>query len=232
MDEKNDIDKIKLDFLSHVYHELRTPLTSIKAYCDMVLMLEDEEGETREEFLQYIVEECDRLMRMINNLLDVSKIESGKMEWYFDSVDLSEVIYDSVNIMRNMAQNKGLSLEINISEELPPVQGDRDKLVQVITNFLDNAIKFTEEGEIVVGAEFLDSELKLYVSDTGIGIAAENQESIFEKFSQVGKILTDKPQGSGLGLSICREIVNHHKGCIGVESEVGVGSTFYFTLPV
>jgi len=229
---KDELDKIKLDFLSNVSHELRTPLTSIKAYCDMLLMLDDEERETREEFLNYIIEECDRLVRMINNILDVSKIESGKMEWYFDSVNLTEVIHNSVNIVRNMAQNKGLSIEINISEELPSVWGDRDKLVQVMINLLDNAVKFTKEGRIVVGAELVDNQVKLYVSDTGIGIAAENQEFIFGKFNQVGDILTNKPQGSGLGLSICREIVNYHGGRIWVESEVGVGSTFYFTLPI
>lgn len=231
-DELDNVSKIKLDFLSHMYHELRTPLTSIKAYCDILLMLEDEEKETREEFLQYIIEECNRLVRMINNILDASKMESGKMEWYFHPVNLTEVVPDSVNIMRNIAQNKGLSLEMNISEKLPSVRGDRDKLVQVITNLLDNAIKFTKEGEIVVGAELLDNEVKLYVSDTGIGIAAENQEIIFGKFNQVGDILTSKPPGSGLGLSICREIVNYHGGRIWVESDVGVGSTFYFTLPI
>jgi len=231
-DNLERVNQIQLDFLSNVSHELRTPLTSIKSLCEILLMFGDDDAETRQEFLQNINEECDRLLRLINNILDFSKLESGKMEWHAESVDMGEVISTATNVMLGMAQAKGLALESEVPEDLPSLNADRDKLVQVVTNLIGNAIKFTDEGEISIGFECSNGELLTYVSDTGIGIADENHELVFEKFKQVGDILTDKPSGTGLGLSICREIINHHEGRIWVESELGKGSTFYFTLPL
>jgi len=231
-DNLERVNQIQLDFLSNVSHELRTPLTSIKSLCEILLMFGDDDAETRQEFLQNINEECDRLLRLINNILDFSKLESGKMEWHAESVDMGEVISTATNVMLGMAQAKGLALESEVPEDLPYLNADRDKLVQVVTNLIGNAIKFTDEGEISIGFECSNGELLTYVSDTGIGIADENHELVFEKFKQVGDILTDKPSGTGLGLSICREIINHHEGRIWVESELGKGSTFYFTLPL
>ncbi|MFQ6041093.1 MAG: sensor histidine kinase [Candidatus Poribacteria bacterium] len=224
--------RTRLDILSNVSHELRTPITSIKAFCDMLLMFGDEDKEVREEFLQSIIEECDRLINMINEALDISKMESGKMEWIITDVNIAEVISASVNLIQGMLKTNGLALETKVNGDLPVIQGDRDKIMQVIVNLLSNAIKFTAEGQIILGAENGNNEVTVYVSDTGIGIEPEHQELIFEEFYQVGDILTDKPKGTGLGLSICLDIVTYHGGRIWVESEPGVGSTFYFTLPL
>ena len=153
------------------------------------------------------------------------------MEWNIESVDMKEVIHTAANIMRGMVQEKGLTLQVNMPEELPPLNAEKDKFVQVFINLISNAVKFTDEGQITINLECSEEQFSVYISDTGIGIAPENQESIFEKFHQIGNILTEKPPGTGLGLSICREIINHYGGRIWVESELGVGSTFHFTLP-
>jgi len=195
-------------------------------------MFGDDDAETRQEFLQNINDECDRLIRLVNNILEFAKMESDKMEWITESVDIGEVIHTAANVMLGMAQEKGLTLEVKVLEDLPAIDSDKDKLISVVTNLISNAVKFTDEGQITIGVECSEEELQVYVSDTGIGIAPENQELIFEKFHQGGDILTSKPSGTGLGLSICRDIINHHEGRIWVESELGVGSTFYFTLPL
>lgn len=226
------IEQSQLDFLSNVSHELRTPLTSIKSFCEILLMFGDDDAETREEFLQNINEECDRLLRLINNILDFSKLKSGKAEWNIEYVDIGEIISKTVTIMSGVAEEKGLTLDAETPEDAPILHANTDKLVEVITNLIGNAIKFTDEGHIKIGFECSQGEVLVYVSDTGIGIAPENHELIFERFNQVGDILTEKPSGTGLGLSICREIINHHSGRIWLESELGKGSTFYFTLPL
>jgi signal transduction histidine kinase/DNA-binding response OmpR family regulator len=235
-----ELDQMKDSFLSTVSHELRTPLTSIKSFSEILLNY-DEDRETQKEFLNIIKEESDRLTRLINNFLDLSKIEAGRMQWETVELSLAEVIKTAINATQALAAKTNLRVEANVSPDLPTIMGDKDRLVQVVTNLLSNAIKFTSEGGMIqLKAQILNKSktkrdsgmVMVSVSDSGIGIAAEDYKSIFEKFKQVGDTLTDKPQGTGLGLPICKEIIEHYGGNIWVESELGKGSTFFFTLPV
>ncbi|TET68184.1 MAG: response regulator [Dehalococcoidia bacterium] len=238
--ELQQLDQMKDNFLSTVSHELRTPLTSIKGFAEILLSYE-EDRETQREFLTIINNESDRLTRLIDDFLDLARIESGRMRWESAELAIPDVIKNAVEATQSLAKQKNLRVSINSEPDIPAIWGDRDKLVQVVTNLLSNAMKFTpEEGEIRVGAQVLKENeaedvspmIRVSVSDTGIGIAPEDYQAVFEKFKQVGDTLTDKPQGTGLGLPICKEIVEHYRGKLWVESELGKGSTFYFTLPV
>jgi len=238
--ELQELDQMKDFFLSTVSHELRTPLTSIKSFAEILLSYEDEDKETQREFLTIINDESDRLTRLINDFLDLSKIKAGRMQWETVKLAIPEVIEISINATHALFAQKDLRADVDLGPDLPPISADKDRLVQVVTNLLSNAIKFTPEGgEIRVRAQiFKDGEaegvsdmIRVGVSDTGIGIAPEDLEKVFEKFKQVGDTLTDRPKGTGLGLPICKEIVEYHGGRIWAESEPGKGSTFYFTLP-
>ncbi|MCZ6680627.1 MAG: HAMP domain-containing sensor histidine kinase [Candidatus Poribacteria bacterium] len=222
----------QVEFLSDVSHELRTPLTSIRSFCDLLLMFGDDDPETREEFLESIIESCDRLTNLINDVLDSSKMQAGKMGWNAKRIDLIEIIDSSVRVMTGMVQEKGLEIVNQFSAQSFIVEGDRDRLVQVVTNLINNAVKFTSTGQITISAEHAHQRVKVSVADTGKGIAPEHQDMIFERFIQVTSQESGKPAGTGLGLAICREIVEHHGGEIWVDSELGRGSTFFFTLPV
>jgi CheY-like chemotaxis protein/two-component sensor histidine kinase len=231
---------LKDNFLSTVSHELRTPLTSIKSFSEILLSY-DEDKETQREFLGIINEESDRLTRLINDFLDLSKIEAGRMQWETVELSLPEVIKTAINATQALATQMNLKVDMDLGADLPTVRCDKDRLAQVVTNLLSNSIKFTPEGGMIhVKAQILngseskeDSDMVMVsISDTGIGIAPENHETIFEKFKQVGDTLTGKPKGTGLGLPICKEIVEHYGGRIWVESELGKGSTFFFTLPM
>ena len=235
-----ELDHLKDNFLSTVSHELRTPLTSIKGFAEILLDYE-EDRETQTEFLTIINNESERLTRLIDDFLDLARIESGRMNWQDTTVAIPEAIEAASNATRALSAKKTLRVDIGLEPDLPTIWGDRDKLVQVVTNLLSNAIKFTPEGgKIRIGAEVIRGSepddgsdvIRVSVSDTGIGIAPEEYQTVFEKFKQAGDTLTDKPKGSGLGLPICKEIVEHYGGRIWVESELGKGSTFYFTLPV
>ena len=235
-----ELDQLKDSFLSTVSHELRTPLTSIKSFSE-ILLTYDEDKETQKEFLNIIKEESDRLTRLINDFLDLSKIESGRMQWETVEVSVAEVIKTAINATQALVVKGNLEVKTEISPKLPTVMFDKDRLVQVVTNLLSNAIKFTpEKGKIEVKARLLQQKeskekadmVVVSVTDSGIGIAPKDHGGVFEKFKQVGDTLTDKPKGTGLGLPICKEIVEHFGGKLWVESELGKGSTFFFTLPM
>jgi len=235
-----ELDKMKDSFLSTVSHELRTPLTSIRSFAE-ILLTYDEDRDTQREFLTIINDESDRLTKLINDFLDLSKIESGRMQWETVELSLIPVIQNAMNITQAIAKQKNLTVEFNAPENLPIISCDKDRLVQVVTNLLSNAIKFTpEEGKISVGVRVVEASeadgesgiVIVSVADTGTGISPENHEAVFEKFKQVGDTLTDKPQGTGLGLPICKEIMEHYGGKIWVESELDQGSTFSFSLPI
>jgi len=235
-----ELDQLKDSFLSTVSHELRTPLTSIKSFSEILLSY-DEDRDTQKEFLTIIKDESDRLTRLINDFLDISKIESGRMQWETVELSISEVIQTAINATQALAAQTNLKVKAEVSPDLPTIKCDKDRLVQVVTNLLSNAIKFTPEGgKIGVKAEVPRSSkskeksdmVMISVSDSGVGIAPQNHEGIFEKFKQVGDTMTDKPKGTGLGLPICKEIIEHYGGKIWVESELGKGSTFFFSLPV
>lgn len=228
-----ELDLMKSEFLNTVSHELRTPLTSIKAFAEILLDNVGEDPETQTEFLEIINKESDRLTRLINNLLDLSRIEAGRMKWDREPLDLHEVVSTAVSSLRGAAEKKGLQLQVEIEEDLPTV-GDRDKLIQVVTNLLGNAIKFTLEGGTVkVSAGRYDLlTARIAIQDSGVGIDPQFHESIFEKFSQVDSSETRDIKGSGLGLPIARSITEHHEGRLFVESELGHGATFIVELPL
>jgi signal transduction histidine kinase/ligand-binding sensor domain-containing protein len=234
-------------FLSNVSHELRTPLTSVVGFAKIVkkrleerifpLVATNDDRIRRvinqvSENLGVMVVEGERLTALINNVLDLAKIEAGKVEWNMTAVAVPEIIARASAATASLFEPNGLLFSNQIEPDLPEVIGDQDKLIQVVINLISNAAKFTEKGSVTCRAERKDGEIVISVIDTGIGISAEDQPKVFEKFTQVGDTLTDKPKGTGLGLTICKEIVEHHGGRIWVESEIGKGSTFSFALPV
>jgi signal transduction histidine kinase/CheY-like chemotaxis protein len=230
--ELKRLDQVKTNFLANVTHELRTPLTSIRSFAEILLKFPDEESANREEFLQIIATEADRLARLIEDVLDITKIESGHMDWSFSSVEVASLLSFCARSVGPLAAAKNLSLRLELPSALPPVRADRDRIAQVLNNLLANALKFTERGEITVGAAAGDEHVRVYVSDTGPGIPEAEREQIFEKFHQISNGLAAKPRGTGLGLAISAEIVASHGGRIWVDSAPGRGSTFHFTLPV
>jgi CheY-like chemotaxis protein len=184
------------------------------------------------ENLDIISTEGERLTAMINDVLDLAKIESGRMEWRRVPVQIEEIMLRASAATSSLISHAGLTLVTDVEPELPTVIGDRDRLIQVVINLISNAVKFTPSGTVTGSARRDGDHVVVSIADTGVGIAPEDQERVFEQFRQAGDTLTDKPRGTGLGLPICREIVEHHGGRIWVESRVGVGSTFSFTLPV
>jgi signal transduction histidine kinase/CheY-like chemotaxis protein len=226
-----DFDRKKTEFLSNVSHELRTPLSSIRSYSEILLNYDDIAVETQREFLQIINKESERLAGLVTEVLDLIRIESGKQELVFATVDPRQLLEESVKIIRPMLQDKGLSLEWAACA-LPGVRGDRNQLLQVLVNLLNNAVKFTSQGTITVGARQVADAVEFFVADTGEGVFPEEQEHIFEPFSRIAEHAVNRPSGSGLGLSISRSIVEFHGGRIWVDSEVGRGSTFTFSIPL
>jgi len=238
----------KSAFLSTVSHELRTPLTSVLGFAKIIRKRLDEkifpivdrsDKKTDKtisqisENLQVVISEGERLTHLINDVLDLAKIEAGKMEWSQENVSMPEVAERAIAATTSLFDQKALKLVKEIDTNLPEITGDKDKLIQVIINLISNSVKFTDKGTVTCRAYQEKDELIVSISDTGIGIAPEDYGAVFEQFKQVGgDTLTDKPKGTGLGLPICKEIVEHHGGRIWVESEVGKGSTFSFALPV
>ncbi len=229
-----ELDRMKDDFVSTVTHELRTPLTSIRAFSEILRQDPNVELSQRKRFLDIITKETERLTRLINQVLDLSKIESGRAEWHESQVDMREVIADSVAGMGQVFEEKGIRVETRLPKSAPRVRGDVDRIIQVILNLLSNAVKFCEPGtgRIEIALSERDGCLRVDVRDNGPGVSAEEQAVIFDKFRQAGDTLTNKPQGTGLGLPISRHIVEHHGGRLWVESRAGGGACFSFTLPL
>lgn len=244
---EKEIDSMKTDFISNVSHELRTPLTSVlgfakiiqKKFTDNIIpLIAGKDAKTDKastqilENIKIIVAEGERLTTLINSVLDISKMEAGKTEWNMADLDLKEVVDRAITATSALFEGKNVILKNEIQSALPMVVADRDRLIQVVINLISNSVKFSPEGSITIRGTTDAGMLKLSVTDTGIGIKKEDLEKVFDKFQQVGDTLTDKPQGTGLGLPICRQIIEHHKGRIWVESELGKGSTFSFMLPL
>lgn len=231
-EETKKVDQLKSDFVSKVSHEFRTPLTSIKGFIEILLSYQDIAAEKQQEFLQIINQESDRLIRLINDVLDISKIEAGKIAWKVEPLDLVDLIDSTVRATHSLVDPKKIALLVEIEPDLPPVLGDRDHLIQVLNNLLSNAIKFTERGQIALFARRSgENEILAGVRDTGIGLPQSETTKIFNKFYQVARPERGLPKGTGLGLAICREIISHLNGKIWCESAPGEGCTFYFTLP-
>jgi signal transduction histidine kinase len=227
-----ELDRLKSEFVSMVSHELKTPLTSMKISMDVMTSLSGSEKDlrTRDEMLAIIDRNIERQKRLVNDLLDISRIETGNLKLSLEPVDLYDIIRESVGSMRKIAEEVGIPIHLDLQGESPAIAGDRDRLVQVFVNLIGNALKFTKEGEIKIWARMVDGHPEIRVSDTGIGIPPEELDLIFDKFHQVDSGLTREVGGTGLGLAICKGIIEGHGGSIRAESEVGKGSTFVIVL--
>jgi signal transduction histidine kinase len=229
-----ELDRLKSDFVSNVSHELRTPLTAIKGAVDLVLReVAGPLTEKQTHYLTRVRSNTQHLAGLINDLLDLSKIESGKTEMKSSRVSLAGLVHEVVETLRPVAAEKVITVEATISEPSILVWADRDKINQVLMNLIGNAIKFTPaQGRVTVSASRNGKEsVQVSVSDTGPGIPQSEKEKIFDKFYQIAQAGDVKPKGTGLGLAICRALVELHGGKIWVESEPSGGSIFYFTLP-
>jgi Na+/proline symporter/signal transduction histidine kinase len=228
-----ELDRLKDDFVSTVTHELRTPLTSIRAFTQILYENPQVALEQRMKFLGIITKETERLTRLINQVLDLAKIESGKAEWNESRLDLREVVEDTVTGMSQVFEERNIKVEMKMAEGVAAVRADVDRIIQVMLNLLSNAAKFCrpDEGRIEIALTQQGGAVRVDVRDNGPGIDAADQKVIFDKFRQVGDTLTGKPHGSGLGLHISRQIVEHFGGRMWVESSPGRGACFSFTLP-
>ena len=228
-----ELDRLKDDFVSTVTHELRTPLTSIRAFSEILRDNPDLDGAERQKFLGIVIQESERLTRLINQVLDLAKLESGRAEWQVGEVDLAGVVEESIAATGQLFRARGVVLEPRLAAGLPPVRADRDRVLQVLINVLSNAAKFApaQAGRVVVELAAAERRLRVAVTDNGPGVRPEDRQVIFEKFRQAGDTLTAKPQGTGLGLPISRQIIEHLGGTLRVEDGPGGGATFVFELP-
>ncbi len=241
------VSEAKSNFLANVSHELRTPLTSILGFAEIVrkrlesvVLPQVKQGDRKldraiEQIrgnLDIILLEGDRLTKLVNDVLDLEKIEAGEMVWKIEPLDVVAIVHQAATATESLYRQKGLAFEREIAADLPKMRGDHDRVVQVLVNLISNAVKFTPSGRIACRAQALSGDrVEISVTDSGSGIAREDQAAIFEKFRQVGDTLTQKPSGTGLGLPICREIIEHLGGEITVASSLGQGSSFAFWLP-
>ncbi len=227
-------DKLKDDFLTTVAHEIRTPLTSIRALSEIVFDNPDMEIEERAHFLGTVVKESDRLGRLINQVLDLEKYESGKQKLNMEDVDIQDIIKDSVDALYQQAKEKGIKIVFIPDRFAPKFEADRDKLIQVVVNLLSNAIKFcqAQKGEIIIATHYVEGWIYTSIQDNGVGIDKKFHRLIFDKFFQAEDQTIKKPRGSGLGLAISKKILELHNGQIWLESQVGKGSKFTFMISV
>ncbi len=233
--ELKRLDEIKSEFVSIASHELRTPLASIKNAVQLILRGKTGEiNENQARFLQMAERNIDRLTNLLNDLLDISRIESGKVLMNFEELSLRGAIEFTLSSFKAQADAKSITLGMDVPEDIPNVYGDREKLEQILTNLIGNAIKFTPDGGLisVSARRFNEKMVAISVKDTGIGIPEDQLDKVFEKFHQVEGSLTRTVQGTGLGLAITKGLVEAGHGKIWVESEPGKGSTFTFTLPI
>jgi PAS domain S-box-containing protein len=236
--EMREIDRLKSQFLANMSHELRTPLNSIIGFSRVILKgIDGPVSELQQQDLTAIYNSGQHLLGLINDILDLAKIEAGKMELAFDEVNISDVVGSVLSTMTGLIKDKSIQMKSIIEPNLPTVRADTIRVRQVMINLLSNAAKFTDEGDINVRVALQTGltsrrEIRVSVTDTGPGISEQDQKKLFQPFSQVDDSPTRKTGGTGLGLSICQQLINMHGGQIWVESETGKGSTFHFTLPL
>jgi PAS domain S-box-containing protein len=230
------VDKMKSDFVSVVSHELRTPLTTIKAFIELILMKPDMPDQQKTKLMATINAETDRLSRLISDLLDLARIEAGSLQKRSDEVSIEDIVKNALTAMGPIFANKGLRVTTAFDASPGTFSGDRDRMLQVVTNVLSNAVKFTPQGgaiHVAVRREELPlPQIAVEISDTGLGIAAADLDLIFEKFHRSTDQQAGSIEGTGLGLAIARQIVEYHGGRIWAASVQGKGSTFTFTLPL
>lgn len=244
---EKEVDRMKTEFISMVSHELRTPLTSIMGFAKIVKkklekvirphlnMGAPKVRRSSEQILgnmDIIISESLRLTELVNDTLDISKMDDGKVEWKMEEHDLKGIFEQSLASSVTLFSEKRLEWSMYVPDDLPKVVVDWDRMIQVMVNLISNAVKFTDKGGVKLVAELRRNEILVSVRDTGCGIPKEEQKHIFQRFKQVGDTLTDKPKGTGLGLPICKHIVEVHGGSIWVESAPGKGSFFFFSIPL
>ncbi len=223
----------KSQFLANMSHELRTPLNAILGYTELIM--DGVYGDTPEKMratLERVQRNGRHLLGLINDVLDLSKIEAGQLTLAIGDYSLKQVVHDVYGAVESLAANKHIGFKVEMPKELPPGRGDERRLTQVLLNLVGNAIKFTDQGEVVIAASAANGAFKVAVRDTGPGISQADQGKIFEEFQQADNSITKAKGGTGLGLAIARRIMEMHGGRLWVDSEIGRGSTFTFTLPV
>lgn len=232
-EEIESINKMKAQFVSMASHELRSPLGPIREAASILLDgLVGELNDEQKEFLEIINSSSGRLTRLVNDVLDFQKLEAGKMDFDIKLNSISEMINDVYHSMSLMTSSKGINFLIEIEDGIPDVNFDKDKITQVLVNFVNNAVKFTEEGSVKIFARLVDNMVEVGVNDTGPGIKEEDIDKLFHSFQQLNIEKKREDRGTGLGLVISKEIISCHKGKVWVESEFGKGSTFLFSLPL
>jgi len=233
-EELKELDSLKNDFVNSVSHELRTPLTIIKE--SIALVYDQTIGPIslkQKDFLETARSNVDRLARMIHNVLDYQKLDAQKTEFDMVEGNINDVVKEVGEGFKISLNNKGLDLEFQLQEDLPFVKFDKDKIIQVLTNYINNALKFTEKGKIYLVTEKEgENAVRVSVKDEGIGIKEEDLDKLFQAFSQISSEVEIQVGGTGLGLALCKKIIESLKGRVGIASEFGRGSTFYFILPI
>jgi signal transduction histidine kinase len=226
--------RTKSDFLANMSHELRTPLNSIIGFSDLLYeKIYGELNEKQAKAVGNISKSGKHLLNLINDILDLSKVEAGKLELSYKEFDLVSKLYAIKNLLSPIADRKNIEVEISVDKDLTSIQADEARFVQILYNLLDNAIKFShEDGLVKIEALKKEDMVEIKVKDNGIGIKTEDQYKLFKPFSQVDSFSSKKFQGTGLGLSLVKQIVNLHGGYVWFNSKMGEGSTFAFTIPI
>ncbi|MBP1722285.1 MAG: sensor histidine kinase, partial [Deltaproteobacteria bacterium] len=232
--ERKKLEKMKNDFISNISHELRTPLTSIKGSIDNLLDgIAGHLNDAQREYLTIINSESNRLVRLIDDLLDLNKLEARSLKLLPAEVEYVSLVAQAVYSLKDLAYDKGLSIDMAWPAAEIPLAGDRDRIYQVLVNLINNAIKFTEQGKInVIVEDTRNGSVTTRIRDTGVGIPPAEIEKIFDRFYQIQRPLAEKSRGAGLGLAISKSLIEMHGGTIRVESREGTGSEFAFTLPL
>ena len=240
------VDRMKTDFIATVSHELRTPLTSVLGFAKLARTKLDERvapavdpSSTKAQRalaqvssnLEIIVREGKRLSELIDDVLDISKMEAGRVDWESERIDPAALVDQAIEVTAGLFTDDRIALERQVEDDLPELVGDRARLLQVIINLISNAVKFTSAGSVQVSAARGPDGVRISVSDTGIGVPVDQRDTIFEKFRQARDTLAEKPRGTGLGLPICKHIVEHHGGRIWIEDAEGGGTRFSFVIP-
>ncbi|CAG0926804.1 partial two-component system, sensor histidine kinase ChiS, partial [Planctomycetaceae bacterium] len=232
VERMREVDRLKTQFLANMSHELRTPLNSIIGFSRVILRgIDGPISELQQTDLTSIYNSGQHLLSLINNILDLSKIEAGKMELSIEPLDLRDIAKSVMSTAIALVKDKTVRLNQEVPDDLPTVMADQTRVRQIMLNLVSNAAKFTEKGSITLRVKTYPKEVYISVTDTGIGVADDKLEHIFEEFTQADASTTRRYGGTGLGLAITKKFVEMHKGRIWVESQVGVGSTFTFTLP-
>lgn len=223
-EKAEEANHLKTAFLANMSHEIRTPLNAIVGFSNLIA--NSESPEETQKFCDIIEENNELLLQLINDILDLSKIEAGQIDFNYSEINVSLLYLNLMQIFR-VRTKEGVTLTCELPEQPCFIRSEKNRISQVVSNFLTNACKFTFKGTICMGYEKTEEGLRFYVTDTGKGIAKENIPHVFERFAKFDSFI----QGTGLGLSICQTIVEQLKGKIGVESEEGKGSTFWFSIP-